>query len=58
MRQSRSFKEYVENNLDNQMWRAIDKIMPPMSRFGGKRAEKKQRIIDRLRQFFERFFGI
>ena len=27
MRQSRSFKEYVENNLDNQMWRAIEDFL-------------------------------
>ena len=33
--------------------------MPPVSRFGGgKRAEKKQTVIDKLKAFFERFFGI
>ena len=38
---------------------AIDKILPPMSRFGGgNRAEKKQGVIDKLKAFFERFFGI
>ncbi len=37
----------------------IDKLMPPVSRFGGgNRAEKKQTIIEKLKQFFERFFGI
>ena len=37
----------------------IDKLMPPMTRFGGgNRAEKKQTIIDKLKAFFERFFGI
>ncbi len=36
----------------------IDKIMPPVSRFGSSRAEKKQIIIDKLKEFFERFFGI
>ena len=37
----------------------IDKLMPPMSRFGGgNRAEKKQGVIAKLMQFFERFFGI
>ena len=37
----------------------IDKLMPPISRFGGgNRAEKKQTIIDKLQAFFERFFGI
>ena len=36
----------------------IDKIMPPVSRFGGSRTKKKQTIIDKLKLFFERFFGI
>ncbi|MBR6334601.1 MAG: type I restriction endonuclease subunit R [Clostridia bacterium] len=37
----------------------LDKIMPPVSRFGGgNRAAKKQTIIDKLKRFFERFFGI
>ena len=36
----------------------IDKLMPPISRFGGGRAKKKQTIIDKLKGFFERFFGI
>ena len=38
---------------------AIDKLMPPMSRFGGgNRAEKKQSVIQKLQAFFEQFFGI
>lgn len=36
----------------------IDKLMPPMSRFGGNREKKKLSIIEKLKQFFERFFGI
>ena len=37
----------------------IDKLMPPVSRFGGgNRAAKKQTIIDKLKAFFEKFFGI
>ncbi|MEQ3507059.1 type I restriction endonuclease subunit R [Enterococcus cecorum] len=37
----------------------IDKLMPPVSRFGGgNRAVKKQGIIDKLKAFFEKFFGI
>ena len=37
----------------------IDKLMPPISRFGGgNRAEKKQTIIGKFQAFFERFFGI
>ena len=37
----------------------IDKLMPPVSRFGGgNRDAKKQNVIDRLKAFFERFFGL
>ena len=38
----------------------IDKLMPPVSRFGGDgaRAKKKQTVINKLKGFFERFWGI
>ena len=36
----------------------IDSLMPPVSRFGGGRAQKKQGVIDKLKAFFEKFFGI
>lgn len=37
----------------------IDKLMPPVSRFGGgNRTAKKQTVIDKLKDFFNRFFGI
>ena len=37
----------------------IDKLMPPVSRFGGgNRAKKKQTIIDKLKVFFEKYSGI
>ena len=36
----------------------IDKIIPPVTRFGGARAKKKQTVIEKLKAFFERFFGI
>ena len=37
----------------------IDKLMPPVSRFGGgNRAQKKKTIIDKLKGFFEKYFGI
>ena len=37
----------------------IDKILPPVSRFGGgNREAKKQGVVDRLRALFERFFGV
>lgn len=37
----------------------IDKLMPPISRFGGgNRAVKKRTVIEKLTAFFDRFFGI
>ena len=37
----------------------IDKILPPVSRFGGGgRAQKKQTVIDKLKSFFEKYFGL
>ena len=37
----------------------IDKILPPMSRFGGgNRQEKKKSVIDKIQTFFERYFGL
>lgn len=37
----------------------IDKILPPMSRFGGgDRQEKKKSVIEKIQSFFERYFGL
>ncbi|MDD4767550.1 MAG: type I restriction endonuclease subunit R, partial [Desulfotomaculaceae bacterium] len=36
----------------------VDKIMPPVSRFSGGRAAKKQGIIDKLCKFFEKYCGL
>lgn len=37
----------------------VDRILPAVSRFGGgNRAEKKERVIDLLKRFFERFANI
>lgn len=37
----------------------IDKILPPMSRFGGgNRQEKKKTVIEKIQSFFERYFGL
>lgn len=56
-------RKYIDNSFRDGNLKTtgtdIDKIMPPVSRFGdGSRAEKKQRIIDKFTAFFERFFGI
>ena len=38
---------------------AIEKILPPVSRFGGSgKAKKKQAVITKLKIFFEKYFGI
>ena len=36
----------------------IDKILPPVSRFGGGRAKKKQTVLEKLKAFFEKYFGL
>lgn len=37
----------------------IDKILPPVSRFGGgNRTVKKQSVIEKLMKFFEKYFGL
>jgi type I restriction enzyme R subunit len=37
----------------------IDKILPAMSRFGGvNRQEKKKAVIEELKVFFEKYFGV
>lgn len=39
---------------------AITRVLPPVSRFaaGGGHGDKKQRVLARLGEFFERFFGL
>ena len=37
----------------------IDRLMPPVSRFGGSgREKKKQIVIDKLKTFFDKYFGL
>ena len=55
-------RRLIDNALRDGMLKttgtAIDKIMPPVSRFGGGRAAKKQGIIEKLFKFFEKYFGL
>ncbi|EKY28111.1 type I restriction endonuclease subunit R [Clostridium celatum] len=55
-------KKFVDNSFRNGELKTIgtdiDKILPPMSRFGGARAKKKEKVIERLGQFFEKYFRI
>lgn len=55
-------KKFIDNAFRDGVLRtagtAVDKIMPPVSRFGGGRGLKKQDIIDKLLAFFEKYFGL
>lgn len=58
-KETRKFMEYsFRDGVMKTTGTDIDKIMPPMSRFGGGREKKKLSVIERLKQFFERFFGL
>lgn len=55
-------RRFIDNAFRDGMLKttgtAIDKIMPPVSRFGGGRAAKKQEIIEKLMTFFEKYLGL
>ena len=55
-------RKFIDNALRDGMLKttgtSIDKIMPPVSRFGGSRAVKKEGIIEKLLKFFEKYFGL
>lgn len=55
-------RKFIENAFRNGEIKTagtdIDKILPPVSRFGGSRARKKQGVIDKLNVFFGKYFGI
>jgi len=36
----------------------VDRLLPPVSRFGGGRDQKKQTVLEKLKLFFERYFGL
>ena len=54
---------FIENSLrDGALKTAgtdIDRFMPPVSRFGNSnRSAKKLSVIERLKRFFEKYFGV
>ena len=60
---SEETRKFVDNAFRDGAFKTtgteIDKIMPPISRFGGGgRAKKKQGVIEKLKAFFEKYFGI
>lgn len=55
--------KFIESSFRDGLVRTtgtdIDKILPPMSRFGGgNRQEKKKTVIEKIQAFFERYFGL
>lgn len=56
---TRKFVEYsFRDGVMKTTGTDIDKLLPPVSRFGGGREKKKKTVIEKLVAFFERFFGI
>ena len=57
-----STRNFINNCLNDGQLRisgtAIDDLMPPVRRFGGARAKKKATIIEKLQDFFEKYFGV
>ena len=56
-------REYIESCFRDGFVKTngtdLNKVLPPMSRFGSNnRIEKKQRVIGKLLEFFEKYYGI
>ena len=57
-------RKFVENAFRDGILKTtgtdVDRLMPPVSRFGGggSRDKKKQTVIEKLKEFFEKYFGL
>ena len=56
-------KKFIDNSLRDGILKAtgtdIDKLLPPVSRFGGgNRVEKKLGVIKKLKEFFDKYLGL
>ena len=57
-------RKFVDNSFRDGVLKTtgtdIDRLMPPVSRFGGggTRNKKKQTVIGKLKAFFEKYFGL
>lgn len=57
-------RRFVENAFRDGVLKTtgtdVDRLMPPVSRFGGggSRDKKKQTVIEKLKGFFEKYFGL
>ncbi|MBR4226602.1 MAG: type I restriction endonuclease subunit R [Candidatus Methanomethylophilaceae archaeon] len=54
-------REFARNSLRDGYVRTtgtdIDRIMPKLSRFGGGRAEQKEKIVAALKEYFDTYYG-
>ena len=61
---SEETRKFVENAFRDGILKTtgtdVDRLMPPVSRFGGggSRDKKKQTVIEKLKGFFEKYFGL
>ena len=60
---SEETKKFIDNSLRDGTLKTtgtdIDKLLPPVSRFGGgNRAEKKLGVIEKLKVFFDKYLGL
>jgi len=57
-------RKFVENTFRDGVLKTtgtdVDRLMPPVSRFGGggSRDKKKQTVIEKMKRFFEKYFGL
>ena len=57
-------RKFVENAFRDGVLKTtgtdVDRLMPPVSRFGGggSRDQKKRTVIEKLKAFFEKYFGL
>ncbi|WP_324270120.1 type I restriction endonuclease subunit R [Fusobacterium polymorphum] len=56
-------KKFIDNSLRDGTLKTtgtdIDKLLPPVSRFGGgNRIEKKLGVIEKLKEFFDKYLGL
>ena len=58
-KETRDFVEYAfRDGFVKTTGTNIDKILPPMSMFGGGRENKKKTVVEKIKTFFKKFFGL
>jgi len=55
-------RQFIANSFKDgsikEIGQEVASILPPMSVFGGKREKKKKVVLEKLKAFFEKFFGL